>query len=135
MARVALAIVNAQAELVRVALNNGYLRFYAAPRPADTENSVGSAVLLAECRIAAVSSPAPTTGELTVTVAEEDATLASGIVGWARALQSNGTTVVCDYSVGLVGSTADIIVAPSASIAINKRFAVSQYVHRMIRGS
>lgn len=134
MARVALALANAQAELVRSALGDGYLRLYTAPRPAEPESSIGSAVLLAECRISTVSSPVPTTGELTVSVVEEDSTVGSGIVGWARALQANGTTVVCDYSVGLAGSGADIIITPSSSIALNKRLSVSSYVHRLVRG-
>lgn len=135
MARVALAVLNAQAELVRTALNNGYLRLYTAPRPTEPENSVGAAVLIAELRISAVSSPVPTTGELTISVAEELSTRAAGVLGWARSWATDGVTSVADYTVGLAGSGADILVSPTLSVAAGKRFAVSSFIHRMVRGT
>jgi hypothetical protein len=133
VARVSLALVNAQVELIRLALNNGYIRLYSGLRPSEPENAITTAVLVAECRIQNPSAPIATNGELIVTVLDEDATLSGGVVIWARVLQSDGATVIEDCSVGVAGSGADIIISPTNSVAINKRLSIT-YTHKINRG-
>lgn len=100
-------------------MNNGSLRLYSGTIPATPETAISSQVLLATFTFAATAFGAPSfAGGLSSATAAfvSNSVLpgAAGTVTWARALQSNGTTVVADFTVGSTGT--DIIVANTALV-------------------
>lgn len=121
--QVATAIVNAQADLVARALDDGYLRIYAGAQPSNADTAVTSQTLLAELRFAEVSAPAAENGVITFAAIGSTIAAATGDASWFRALATDGTTAVLDGSVGLAGdgpnlvlSTTTIVVGGSVSI-------------------
>lgn len=100
--------VNAEADAIGNALNNGYLRIYDGTQPTNADTAVGAQVLLAELRFGADAFPAAVAGVLTANAITADASAnATSTATWARILASDGTTVYFDGSVGL--STANVI--------------------------
>jgi hypothetical protein len=100
-------------------MNNGTLRLYTGTIPVTPETAIGAQVLLATFTFAATAFGAPTfAGGLSSAnaafVANSVLPGAAGTVTWARALQSNGTAVVADFTVGATGT--DIIVANTALV-------------------
>ncbi len=84
-------------------LDGGKLRIYSGSQPATPETSA-SGTLLAELTLNATFSPASSGGVLTANAVTSDTDAdATGTAGYARLLRSDGTTAVCDCSVG-VGS-------------------------------
>jgi hypothetical protein len=104
-------------------LANGKLRFYSGTIPATPETAITSQVLLAELTFAATPFGAPSfsgglSSALAAFVSASVLPGANGTTAWARAVKSDGTTVVCDYSVGV--SASDIIIANTTlSTSIN----------------
>jgi hypothetical protein len=116
------ASANAAADAVARQLDNGYLRIYSGTQPTNADTAIGAQVLLAELRFNATSAPAASAGVLTFNAFTADASAdATGTAAWFRALQSNGTSVVFDGSVGTSGSdlnlaTVSIVAAASVSV-------------------
>ena len=103
------ATVNAEADALARQLDNGYLRIYDGAQPATADTAIGAQVLLAELRFNATSAPAAAAGLLTFNAFTSDSSAnATGTAAWARALQSNGTSVVMDGTVGT--ATSDFII-------------------------
>jgi len=99
---------NASADAVTVLLNNGYLRIYDGAQPTDADTAIGAQVLLAELRWNATAFGAAVAGVATANAITADASAnATGTATWFRALQSNGTTVLFDGTVGT--ATTDIV--------------------------
>jgi hypothetical protein len=104
------AAVNAEADAVARQLDNGYLRIYDGAQPATADTAIVGQVLLAELRFNATSAPAAAAGVLTFNAFTSDASAnATGTAAWFRALQSNGTSVVMDGTVGTVAGFDAII--------------------------
>jgi hypothetical protein len=114
-------MVNAEADAVGNALNNGYIRIYDGTQPTNADTAVGAQVLLAELRFGADAFPAASAGLLTANAITDDASAnATGTATWARILASDGTTVYFDGSVGT--ASANVILN---SVAISAGAAVS----------
>ena len=114
-------MVNAEADAVGAALDNGYIRIYDGTQPTDADTAVGAQVLLAELRFGADAFPAAVAGLLTANAITSDSSAnATGTASWARILASNGTTVWFDGSVGT--ATSNVILN---SVAISAGAAVS----------
>lgn len=114
-------MVNAEADAVGAALDNGYIRIYDGTQPTDADTAVGAQVLLAELRFGADAFPSAVAGLLTANAITSDASAnASGTASWARILASNGTTVWFDGTVGT--ATANVILN---SVAISAGATVS----------
>lgn len=98
--------------------DNGYLRIYSAGsgRPANADTAITDQVLLAELRFAATAVASESGGVLTfAAIAGEDSALANGTAAFARALRADGTTAICDLSVG----TADAnVLLPTVSLTV-----------------
>jgi hypothetical protein len=107
--------VNAKANAVGDALDNGYIRIYDGAQPANANTAVGAQVLLAELRFNAAAFGAAVAGVITAGAITDDSSAnATGTASWCRILASDGTTVWFDGSAGtgtvnLVLNTASIV--------------------------
>lgn len=117
------AVRSLRADAIAPEFDDGYLRIYAGTRPAGPSTAISDQTLLAELRFAdpAVASEADgvnTFDDLT----PEDAALATGTASFARALKADGSTAICDLSVGT--SDANVIL-PTVSIVAGVEVAVA----------
>lgn len=95
---------NAAADALSDLLDNGYLRIYDGTQATDADTAIGAQVLLAELRFANPMSGAAVAGVVTASALTPDSSAnATGTATWFRCLKSDGTTVVCDGSIGTSG--------------------------------
>ena len=106
------ASVNAETALA----NGGTIQLYSGTQPTDANTAITTQELLDTLDLSATAFAAATAsgspGSRIVTalanaIAGADA-VATGSVTWARVFASNGTTVVCDCSVGTTGADIDL---------------------------
>jgi len=117
------AIRTTAATAMATAFDNGYLQLYTGTRPATPATAITSQVLLAELRFAATAVSGVSNGVATFNALTPDtAANATGTVVWARALQSDGTTAICDLS---VDTTDANIIVPTTSIVAAIEVAVT----------
>ena len=127
------AIVNAQADLIGVALDSGYLRIYDGTQPANADTAVSTQTLLAELRFGADAFPAASAGLLTANAITSDSSAnASGTAAWFRALKSDGTTVVMD---GTVGTSGTNMVIATTTITSGQTVSCSSFTHDVLNAS
>lgn len=113
---------NAACDAMAVLLNTGYLRIYDGTQATNADTALGAQVLLAELRFNATAFGAAVAGVATANAITADSSAnATGTATWFRALKSDGTTVVCDGSVGtatsdLILNTASIVSGASVSV-------------------
>jgi len=113
--------VDVQGDATAPLFDNGYLRIYDGTQAATADTAVGAQVLLAELRFAATGIATSVNGLLTAAALTADSSAnASGTATWYRALKSDGTTVICDGSVGTSGCDLNL-----NSVAISSGAAVS----------
>jgi hypothetical protein len=106
------SIVSRNAELNALAAlaNSGYIRIYDGSQPSTPETAVSTQVLLAELRFGATAFGSASGGIITANSITDDSDInATGTASWFRILESDGTTVLWDGSVGT--SSADMILA------------------------
>lgn len=121
------ATVDAQGDALAPLFNNGYLRIYDGTQAADADTAVGVQVLLAELRFAAIGIATSVNGVLTANALTADISAnASGTATWYRALQSDGTTVIADGSVGTSGANCNM---NSVAISAGAEVSVSSFTH------
>jgi hypothetical protein len=109
-------MVNAEADAVGNALNNGYIRVYAGTQPTNADTALSGQTLLAELRFGADAFPAASNGTITANAITSDSSAdATGTATWARILASDGTTVWFDGSVGT--SDANVILNTVSIVA------------------
>lgn len=110
------ACVNAEADAIGGALNNGVIRIYSGSQPTDADTAIGAQVLLAELRFGADAFPAAVAGLLTANAITADSSAnATGTATWARILASDGSTVYFDGTVGT--SAANVVIATTSIVA------------------
>lgn len=127
------ATVNGQADNLSARLNSGFLRIYDGAQPATADTALGAQVLLAELTFGATAAPAAVNGLITFNAIAADASAnATGTATWFRALQSNGTTVVMDGSVGTATSNLNL---SSVSIVAGGTVSVSSFTHDVLNAS
>lgn len=113
---------NAAVDAMAVLLNTGYLRIYDGTQAVNADTALGAQVLLAELRFGATAFGGGVAGVATANAITPDSSAnATGTATWFRALKSDGTTVVCDGSVGtatsdLILNTASIVTGASVSV-------------------
>lgn len=109
-------MVNAEADAVGNALDNGYIRIYDGSQPANANTAVGAQTLLAELRFGADAFGSASSGTITANAITSDSSAnATGTATWARILASNGTTVWFDGSVGT--SDANVILNTTSIVS------------------
>ena len=99
------AAANAAVDALTALLNSGYIRIYSGSQPTDANTAIGAQVLLAELTFGATAFGAAVAGVATANAITQDSSAnATGTAAWARFFKSDGTTVVCDGSVGTASS-------------------------------
>lgn len=108
---IAVAQRNSELDGSKTNWDNGYLRFYGTSMPANPETAPGGSVL-AELRFSAGAGTGMGTasgGTSTAgTITQDSSADNSGTALWARALRSDGTTVIGDFSVGTSGEVINM---------------------------
>jgi hypothetical protein len=90
-------------------LDGGSLQFFAAPKPADANTDLSGQTLLASCAFGSPAFASAANGVATANAVTNGVGLLVGSLGWARGFGADGVTTVGDFSVGLVGSGADVL--------------------------
>lgn len=112
--RKALARRNESLDAIRDNYNSGKLRIYSGTRPANADTALSGNTLLAELTFGATAFPAASGGVLTANAITSDpAADATGTASFARAFESDGTTVLDDFGV-TTGSPA-----PGTEVQLN----------------
>ena len=101
----------AAVDAVAVLANAGKLRIYSGTQPTDANTAIGAQVLLAEFTMnatafgaSACSGTAPNrVATATANSISNVTASATNTAAWFRLLKSDGTTVICDGSVGTSG--------------------------------
>lgn len=103
-------------------MDTGYLRIYDGTIPTNANTAVGAQVLLAELRFNAAAFAAASNGVITAGAITADSSAnATGTASWYRALQSDGTTVMWDGTVGTSGADLNLnstAVQSGASVSV-----------------
>lgn len=119
--------VNAEANALATLLNTGYLRIYSGTQAANANTAIGAQVNLATLRFSATAFPTAVNGVLTANAITSDTNAAfTGTATWFRALQSDGTTVVMD---GSVGTSASNLIVATTTITAAQTVSCSSFVH------
>lgn len=130
------ATVNGQADNLSARLNSGYLRIYNGTQPAKADTSIGAQVLLAELTFSATAATAAVNGLITFNALTADSSAnATGTPTWFRAVQSNGTTVVMDGSVGASGCNLNLSGLTGGQIIIGGTVSISSFTHDVLNAS
>lgn len=99
---------NAKLDARATLFNSGKLRLYDGTRPATADTAITTQVLLAELTMGATAFPAASGGSTMANAITPDSSADNaGTATWARAVKSDGTTVIEDYSAGRNGYAAD----------------------------
>jgi hypothetical protein len=117
-------------DALKALCNSGTIKVYTGTQPTDANTAVGAQTLLGTFTFSATafgasagSGTAPTRVATCTANAIADITaVAAGTAAWFRALQSNGTTVVFDGSVGVSGCDLNMT---DVSISIGETMRVS----------
>jgi hypothetical protein len=130
------ATVNGQGDNLSARLNSGFLRVYDGTQPATADTAVSTQVLLAELTFSATAAPATVNGLITFNAITSDSSAnATGTPTWFRAVQSNGTTVVMDGTVGASGANLNLSGLTGGQIIIAGTVAVSSFTHDVLNAS
>ena len=125
-------MVNAEADAVGNALNNGYIRIYDGSQPATADTAIGAQVLLAELRFGADAFGAAAAGVITANAITDDSSAnATGTATWGRILASDGTTVWFD---GSVGTSATNVILNTTSIVSGAVVSCSSLTFTVSKG-
>jgi hypothetical protein len=119
--------VNAEANALAPLFNTGYLRIYTGTQPTNANTAIGAQTLLSTLRFGATAFPTAVAGVLTANAITSDTSAAAtGTATWFRALQSDGTTVLMD---GSVGTSAANLVLGTTTITAAQTVSCSSFVH------
>lgn len=103
--RTAVARRNEMLDALTNNCNSGKLRIYSGTRPTDADTALSGNTLLAELTLNATSFGSASSGVLTANAITSDSDAdATGTATFARLFESDGTTVVADFSVGTSGT-------------------------------
>jgi hypothetical protein len=119
---------NAEAVAVAALFNNGYLRIYSGTQPANANTALSGNTLLAELRFGATAFGAPTAGLLIANAITAATAAATGTATFYRCLESDGSTVLCDGSVGTAGADMNI---GSTAIQSGATVSVTTFTHQV----
>jgi hypothetical protein len=131
------AAVQAEGDALAVLFNNGYLRIYddtgSSGQPASPDASLGSKILLAELRFASTAVLTSVNGILTMDTLVSDASAnATGTAFMYRALESDGSTPICDGLCGVVSSGSDCELT-TLSIIAGISVAINSFTHTVVK--
>jgi hypothetical protein len=102
------------------------LRIYSGTQPATADTALSGNTLLAELTCGATFAPAASGGVATANAITQDSSAdATGTATFFRLVKSDGTTVVCDGSVGT--ASADLVLV-TTSITATQPVQVTSFV-------
>lgn len=105
MARFAAARRNAMLDTLTTSANAGKLRIYSGTRPTNADTALSGNTLLAELTMNATSAGAASAGVWTANAITSDSSAdATNTATFVRLFQSDGTTVIGDFSIGTSGT-------------------------------
>ena len=109
--------------------NSGKLRIYDGTQATDADTALGAQVLLAELTMNATAFAAASGGSASANAITADASAnATGTATWFRLVESDGTTVVMDGSVGTSGANLNL---NSVAIQAAAQVSVSSFTVTM----
>jgi hypothetical protein len=101
------------------------LKIYTGTQPTDADTAIGAQTLLGTLTCNATFAPAASGGVLTLnSITQDSAADATGTATWFRLTKSDGTTVVCDGSVGTSGSDLNLV---TTSITLGQPIQVTSF--------
>lgn len=99
---------NSMMDTVRTSLAGGSIQIRSGTQPANADAATAG-TLLATLPLASPAGASSSSGTFTFgTITSDTSADATGTASWARILQSDGTTVVCDCDVGTSGATINL---------------------------
>lgn len=124
--------VNTAVDAVAALLNSGKFRLYDGTQPATANTAITSQNQLAELTFNATAFGAGALGVATANaiVSDTDAD-ATGTATWFRLWKSDGTTIVCDGSVGTSGADLNL---NSVAIQIHAQVDISAFTLTFSKG-
>jgi hypothetical protein len=127
MASITTANRNRAADAVTVRANNGSLRIYAGTPPADANAGLSGNTLLANLPLSATAFGAAVNGVATANAITSDSSAdATGTATFFRVLESDGTTVVFQ---GTVGTSGTELVLNNTSIVAGGNVSVTSLTY------
>lgn len=129
------ATVNGQGDNLSARLNSGFIDIYDGTQPATADTAVSTQVKLVRLTFSATAAPAASGGLITFNAITSGTALATGTPTWFRTLQSNGTTVVMDGSVGASGANLNLSGLTGGQIIIGGTVAISSFTHDVLNSS
>lgn len=95
--------------LTTYAGGSALLKIYTGSQPTDANTAVGAQTLLGTLTCNATFAPSASGGVITLNSITADTSAdATGTAAWFRLLKSDGTTVVCDGTVGTSGADLNL---------------------------
>lgn len=127
MASITTANRNRAADAVCARANNGSLRIYSGTAPADANAALSGNTLLANLAMSATAFAAAASGVATANAITADSSAdATGTATFFRVLESDGTTVVFQGTVGTTGAELNL---SSVAIVAGGNVAVSSLTY------
>ena len=99
--------LNAEADVWGSQLDSGSIKIYDGTAPANPQTAITTQTLLVSISFSATAFPSAIGGVITLASAINGTIVSTATAGWARLYKTDGTTVVCDATVGL--TSADVI--------------------------
>lgn len=107
--KVSVAARNAELDALSVLLDGGFLDIMDGAQPATVDTAISTQVRLARLALNADFAPAAASAQLTANAIASDTDAdATGTAAWFRAFKADGTTAVCDGTVGTASADAII---------------------------
>jgi hypothetical protein len=98
---------NAAVDSITALVNNGSMKFYTAPQPANANTAIGAQTLLVTLALAAAAFQGSVAGVALMNAVANAIIAANGAVAWFRVCKQNGTGV-WDGSIGVAQSITAI---------------------------
>lgn len=117
---------NAAANAVTAICNGGTLNIYSGTQPTNANTALSGQTLLATMTLSNPAFGSASAGVATANAIGSTTALASGTGSWFRVLESNGTTVVFDGSVGTSGCDLNL---NSVSFASGEAVSVTSFTY------
>jgi hypothetical protein len=120
--KLGVAYRNSALNTILANLNSGFIRIYDGTQPTDADTAITTQNKLSELTFSSTAFASASGGVATANAINDDpAAVATGTATWFRCLESNGTTVIMDGSIGTSGcnlnlNTTSIVASARVSI-------------------
>ena len=123
--------VNAEANALAVLMNSGTINVYSGPMPGNANTALsGANNLLATLTFSSTAFGTAASGVISANAITAGTAIANGTATFARILQSDGTTVVMDVTVGVAGSGG--INFSTTTIVVGNAVQLNNWMHTIV---